>query len=248
MQQKEEKPTQVWAKNSESNLEEAQVRASNKEQAETDEQLTNPTVSPASPEPNVEEQTESASKPVEVETGGSGEDPNPSKGPNTGDPESPTDWEDQLDHDRGMGAAPSPSLPGSEDGEGEEDPDVTPKDSVQSEDYPKPTGVLKWKKGDSGEGVKTEPEPDEKRTKEESSLGEPDVPVADQDSEEVSETEGKKKFTKKVLMYTFIWFPLLLVAALAGGLLIGYSVIGDDPAGEVFTRELWEHLYNLIYG
>lgn len=49
-------------------------------------------------------------------------------------------------------------------------------------------------------------------------------------------------------MFVFVWLPLLSVAALAGGLMIGYSVLGNDPVGEVFTRELWEHLYNLIYG
>ncbi|EGK10703.1 DNA-directed RNA polymerase subunit beta [Kroppenstedtia eburnea] len=255
MQQKEEKPTQVWAKNTESNSEEAQAGASKEEKAATDEQLTKPTVSPAPPEQHAEEKAGSPPKPIEEETGASGEvPPKPetqdfqSDGIKTGDHRSTTDWEDQLDRDWGVGASPSPSHPGPEDGKSEEDPGVTTKASARPEEHPKPAGVLKWKKGDSGEDVKTDPEPEGEPAEEEIPRGETGSPSDDRDREEAPEQGERKSLTKKVLLFTFIWFPLLLVAALAGGLLIGYSVIGDDPAGDVFTRDLWEHLYNLIYG
>ncbi|GGA45651.1 hypothetical protein GCM10007416_18500 [Kroppenstedtia guangzhouensis] len=256
MQQKEEKPTQVWAKNTESNTKEAQAGVSEKEKAVADEQLTKPTASPPPSEQDAEEKRGSPPKPVKEEACGSGETPPEpadqifrSDREKTGADRQPTtDCEDQPDCDSVGGAAPPPYHPRTEDGKIEEDPGVTTKASNRPEEYPKPAGVLKWKKGDSGEDVKTEPGPVRESAKEKISSGEPGSPLDHQEEEEAPEKGERKKLTKKVLLFTFVWFPLLLVAALAGGLLIGYSVIGDDPAGDVFTRDLWEHLYNLIYG
>jgi len=100
--------------------------------------------------------------------------------------------------------------------------------SDEGRPYRKPPGVLKWTKKESDAAGK-------------------------QSETELATTPAAKKRRfrlnrKQGLMFVFVWLPLLSVAALAGGLMIGYSVLGNDPVGEVFTRELWEHLYNLIYG
>ncbi|MFC7751178.1 DNA-directed RNA polymerase subunit beta [Paenibacillus thermoaerophilus] len=41
--------------------------------------------------------------------------------------------------------------------------------------------------------------------------------------------------------------PLLCLTALIAGLLIGYAVVGDQPAGDVFKWGTWQHLFDLIF-
>lgn len=48
-------------------------------------------------------------------------------------------------------------------------------------------------------------------------------------------------------IFHLLWLPLSLVGALALGLVLGYSVLGGDPAREVFDRDLWQYLYDIIY-
>lgn len=55
---------------------------------------------------------------------------------------------------------------------------------------------------------------------------------------------------KKIINWAIkiFWLPLLLVVVLITGLIIGHTVIGDQPAGEIFDLDMWEHIYKLIYG
>lgn len=48
-------------------------------------------------------------------------------------------------------------------------------------------------------------------------------------------------------VFHLLWLPVALAGALALGLLIGYSILGGEPAAEVFSRDVWQHLYDIIY-
>jgi hypothetical protein len=61
-------------------------------------------------------------------------------------------------------------------------------------------------------------------------------------TEEEEETDQKKKWIR------ILWYPALLVVSLFAGLIIGHSVIADQPVSDVFNIEVWQHLFNLIYG
>ncbi len=45
----------------------------------------------------------------------------------------------------------------------------------------------------------------------------------------------------------FCLVPALCVAALLGGLYVGYVVFGKAPAGEVWKWETWKHMYDLVF-
>ncbi|WP_052807327.1 DNA-directed RNA polymerase subunit beta [Risungbinella massiliensis] len=64
--------------------------------------------------------------------------------------------------------------------------------------------------------------------------------------EVVSETDQpKSKWANKWLK--IFWVPALLVVMLLFGLIIGHSVLGEQPIANVFDIKTWEHLYNLVY-
>lgn len=46
--------------------------------------------------------------------------------------------------------------------------------------------------------------------------------------------------------FHMLWLPVLLVGALAVGLVIGYTVLGGEPPGDVFSRDLWQYLYDIV--
>lgn len=52
----------------------------------------------------------------------------------------------------------------------------------------------------------------------------------------------KWKFTLRVL-----WLPISLVFALFIGLIVGNTVIGEQPVSEAFNIDNWIHLYKLIF-
>jgi hypothetical protein len=52
----------------------------------------------------------------------------------------------------------------------------------------------------------------------------------------------KWKFALRVL-----WLPISLVVALFIGLIVGNTVIGEQPVSEAFNIENWFHLYKLIF-
>lgn len=47
----------------------------------------------------------------------------------------------------------------------------------------------------------------------------------------------------------FLLVVFLIVVAFAVGAMFGYSIIGDgtDPT-EIFNPELWEHIFNFVFG
>lgn len=66
--------------------------------------------------------------------------------------------------------------------------------------------------------------------------------------------ESKKQETETVKSrrrHFPIWLRLIVIAALmvvclVAGAIIGYSVVGDGKAGDVFKKETWTHISDLI--
>ncbi|MDQ0415861.1 hypothetical protein J2Z48_000019 [Croceifilum oryzae] len=75
------------------------------------------------------------------------------------------------------------------------------------------------------------------------------VETIDQEEPEVVAEEIKpdKKRSPLKVAIKILWIPLLLVAALITGLVIGNTIIGKKPILDIFSWSSWEHLYNLIY-
>lgn len=48
-------------------------------------------------------------------------------------------------------------------------------------------------------------------------------------------------------IFHLLWLPVILAGALALGLFIGYSLLGGGSIEEVFGRDLWQHLYDIIH-
>ncbi|WP_248929395.1 DNA-directed RNA polymerase subunit beta [Paenibacillus hamazuiensis] len=54
----------------------------------------------------------------------------------------------------------------------------------------------------------------------------------------------------KVILWTVgkvLLVPVLCVAGLIGGLMIGYVYIGGQPVPEVFQMETWKHMVDLVF-
>lgn len=82
-----------------------------------------------------------------------------------------------------------------------------------------------------------------------------DQPVSKTRSEKHKQTEEKPaKNTIWVQIRLFpIWLRLILVLLLfagvaALGLYVGYSVVGDGSPGEIFQKETWTHITDIIRG
>jgi hypothetical protein len=99
------------------------------------------------------------------------------------------------------------------------------KNSPKGEMYT-PVGELKWSKADEAHVLS-----DMEGTA--ITIGSPD----------------KKLLNEKIVRYILkmLCVPLILVVVLVTGLLIGHSVIGGQPAGDVFDINMWQHLYRLIF-
>ena len=55
---------------------------------------------------------------------------------------------------------------------------------------------------------------------------------------------------RRIRAWTIIqWFliPLLLVAALGGGLVVGYVILGKKELGDVLLWSTWKHVYDLVF-
>jgi hypothetical protein len=70
----------------------------------------------------------------------------------------------------------------------------------------------------------------------------------------MSEQANTKKARRRPLWLKVVlgilkigWFPAACVAALIGGLTIGYVVVGGQPAAEVFQVQTWKHLVDLVF-
>nr|WP_157261190.1 DNA-directed RNA polymerase subunit beta [Paenibacillus wynnii] len=41
--------------------------------------------------------------------------------------------------------------------------------------------------------------------------------------------------------------PILLIAALGGGLAVGYVILGKKELADVFEWSTWKHVYDLVF-
>lgn len=125
-----------------------------------------------------------------------------------------------------------------------------------AEDKQEPAGRLIWKKEEyegAGQVPNSVTEEPQEESQEEVGVFQQAPPLSRQmaPASAIEEESKKKKGIRtrwKVLLYLFLGIPVLTAVALIGGLLIGYSVVGEDSAGDIFSRDLWQHLYDLIYG
>ncbi len=62
-----------------------------------------------------------------------------------------------------------------------------------------------------------------------------------------SKTQAKPERTFLQKTVRVLWFPVTLVVVWIVGLIIGHSYLGGQPAGDVFSIQMWEHLYKLIF-
>jgi hypothetical protein len=62
-------------------------------------------------------------------------------------------------------------------------------------------------------------------------------------------TRKQRPFALRALLWTLraAIVPILLIAALIGGLYVGYVVLGKSPEGDVWEIETWKHMYDLIF-
>ncbi|AQT86814.1 hypothetical protein B1222_12775 [Paenibacillus larvae subsp. pulvifaciens] len=60
---------------------------------------------------------------------------------------------------------------------------------------------------------------------------------------------GQRSSASRIAVKTLkiLRIPLLCILVLFIGLWIGYSVIGKQPASEIFHVGTWKHIFDLIY-
>jgi hypothetical protein len=59
--------------------------------------------------------------------------------------------------------------------------------------------------------------------------------------------EGKSSSRGLIRTAKILWFPITIVVVLIVGFIIGHTVIGDQPAGDIFNIGMWEHIYDLLF-
>lgn len=59
----------------------------------------------------------------------------------------------------------------------------------------------------------------------------------------------KRNPALRALLWTLRAFvvPVLCVAAILGGMYVGYAILGKRPGDEVFQIETWKHMYDLVF-
>lgn len=68
--------------------------------------------------------------------------------------------------------------------------------------------------------------------------------------EDTQQDEHKQPAGRKVPVWGIIQvflIPLLLVAALGGGLVAGYVILGKKELADVFQWSTWQHVYDLVF-
>jgi hypothetical protein len=68
-----------------------------------------------------------------------------------------------------------------------------------------------------------------------------------------SKGSGKKKKKSNrnkmiIRILLLLGIPLLLAASLAGGLVVGYSVLGNEPSSEMWDFTALKHIVALVFG
>lgn len=59
--------------------------------------------------------------------------------------------------------------------------------------------------------------------------------------------EPKRRGLSKWTLIQWILIPLLLLAALGGGLVVGYVVLGKKEFSDVLQWSTWRHVYDLVF-
>jgi len=73
-----------------------------------------------------------------------------------------------------------------------------------------------------------------------------------QDSEDKRKDE-KARPKRNLLLRILFWFmrksvvPILFLLALAGGLYVGFVVVGKQPLDAALKWETWRHMYDLVF-
>jgi hypothetical protein len=71
-----------------------------------------------------------------------------------------------------------------------------------------------------------------------------------ENSNQPEEEEQQPVRRRGISAWTIIqWFliPLLLVAALGGGLVVGYVILGKREFSDVLLWSTWKHVYDLVF-
>jgi hypothetical protein len=65
-----------------------------------------------------------------------------------------------------------------------------------------------------------------------------------------SGNKKKKSKKNKIVLRVALWLgiPLLLIGSLIGGLLVGYTVVGNEPASEIWDLTALKHMVALVFG
>ncbi|WP_339318557.1 DNA-directed RNA polymerase subunit beta [Paenibacillus sp. FSL R10-2734] len=59
--------------------------------------------------------------------------------------------------------------------------------------------------------------------------------------------ETKRRGVSKWTLIQWVLIPLLLIAALGGGLAVGYVVLGKKEFSDVLQWSTWKHVYDLVF-
>lgn len=62
---------------------------------------------------------------------------------------------------------------------------------------------------------------------------------------EASEPKRRKTSGWKIALRIMV--PVIMLLALAGGMVIGYVVIGGRSIGEAFQWSTWKHVFDLVF-
>ncbi|REE91476.1 DNA-directed RNA polymerase subunit beta [Paenibacillus taihuensis] len=77
----------------------------------------------------------------------------------------------------------------------------------------------------------------------------PRQPASAQREAAQSKTHKKRHPALRALLWTLraLVVPVLCVAAILGGMYVGYAILGKRPGDEVFQIETWKHMYDLVF-
>lgn len=58
--------------------------------------------------------------------------------------------------------------------------------------------------------------------------------------------EDRKRIRLLRLFIRLFGIPILFAIALIAGAVVGYSVVGDGQASDVFKKSTWQHIVNFV--
>lgn len=66
-------------------------------------------------------------------------------------------------------------------------------------------------------------------------------------SEAAEQSKSTKRRTPRWRIVVRWMIPLFLLAALLGGMIVGYVVVGKQSMDDVFKWETWKHVFDLVF-